>query len=186
MENRPGGTINGLKLDFGAVYGYVQSSASNRPIVNGKLSVGGVAIAPSQVKNASRAIGRNSEIVFDLTARTGTSDFSFSCEAEPYSYSVPDNFNQPLIDDMELFSGADNYTVLVREDQVQGKYRLAGNATGFKSPLSIEVGNMVYFKALSVGKSYTLKNKVFSLSVTKQGSNGSPGGGDLVLTIRRR
>ena len=187
VENRPGGTIRGLNLGFGAVCGYIQSATANRPLIRGQISVGGIVKTPSRVKNALRTVGRETDIVFDLTERTGENSFSFYCEAEPYIYSVEETDpSQPLIDDMDLFSGADNYSIRVREDQEPGTYMLAGNATGFKLPVSIEVGNMVYFKSLSIGRSYTLKNKVFSLSVTKQGKNSSSGGGILVLTIKQR
>ena len=66
---------------------------------------------------------------------------------------------------MKAFSGARSYTVRVREGQPPGTYRLAANAADFSSSMSLAVGDAVYTDVLSVGRSFTIGNTVYSLGL---------------------
>ena len=186
VENRPGGIINGLKLEFGAVYGYATNNPANenKSQLRGKIFFGGVTSAPAQTK-ISTTVSSDTDIVFDLTERTGKSGFSFVHNTKYQDYSVQDT-NPPhaIIDNIESFGKAFSYTIQVKEDQPAGTYILAGNAANFNAPVSLLIGSTV--KMISVGKRYTVKNKIYSLALTKQGKTVSTGGDTLVLIISKR
>ena len=80
-------------------------------------------------------------------------------------YYVPGDKRDSMIDNMKAFSGARGYTVRVRKDQAPGTYRLAANAAGFTVPVSLRVGEDVYTDVLSVGKSFSVGNTVYSLGL---------------------
>ena len=188
IENRPGGTINGMSVEFGAVYGYALNRAANKEQIRGKISIGGVTKAPaSTLANAVSTVGKETDIIFDLTERVEKSGFSFLYETDLQRYTIQNSDPpQSIIDNMVLFSGARSYTVKIKEDQSPGTFILADNVKVFNSPVSLEIGGVTYSKSLSVGKSFSTNNQVFSLSLQKQGKNASTGSNTLILTIMRR
>ena len=156
--NRLGGTINGMKLEYGSVYGYGKGD-----VLTGTVSIGGIVIAP--VREDNPIVGEETDIVFDLTERTEDSSFRFNEMANLLIYYVPGDKRDSMIDNMKAFSGARSYTVQVRKDQAPGTYRLAANAAGFTVPVSLRVGEDVYTDVLSVGKSFSVGNTVYSLGL---------------------
>ena len=178
VENRTGGTINGIRLEYGAVYGYDRNS-----ILNGTACIGGVTKGRASRGPIVRAVSTRTDVVFDLTDRTENSGFAFYYD----SFSI-DNSAIPhaLIDNMELFFGANRYTVQVRENQPPGTYVLAGNATGFHTPISLRIGNELHTNALTYGKRFSTKNMVYTLSMRNQGEVTTTGGDTIILTIDKR
>ena len=156
--NRLGGKINGMKLEYGSVYGYGKGD-----ILTGTVSIGGIVIAP--VREDNPIVGEETDIVFDLTERTEDSSFRFNEMANLLIYFVPGDKRDSMIDNMKAFSGARSYTVQVRKDQAPGTYRLAANAADFTVPVSLAVGEEVYTDVLSVGKSFSIGNTVYSLGL---------------------
>ena len=156
--NRLGGKINGMKLEYGSVYGYGKGD-----VLTGTVSIGGIVIAP--VREDNPIVGEETDIVFDLTERTEDSSFRFKEMANLLIYYVPGDKRDSMIDNMKAFSGARSYTVQVRKDQAPGTYRLAANAAGFTVPVSLRVGEDVYTDVLSVGKSFSVGNTVYSLGL---------------------
>lgn len=157
VVNRLGGTINGMKLEYGGVYGYGKGN------LTGTISLGGATIAPVQEDNS--IVGDETDIVFDLTERTGESTFSFNYMANLLIYYVPGNKSDTIIDNMNAFSGARSYAIHVRKDQSPGIYRLAAHAAGFSSPVSLTVGDTVCKDVLSIGKSFSMENKIYKLAL---------------------
>lgn len=187
VENRQGGEINGLKLEFGAVYGYANNGPAdgNQPRLRGKVTLGGVTKAP--LPSVSTTVNGETDIVFDLTERSAQSSFSFSHKTKLQAYTVRKSTHpHPIIDNMASFGKAFSYTVMVKEDQLPGTYILADNAANFNTPVSLLIGNTV--KMISVGTRYTIKNKVYSLLLVKEDKMASTGtsGSVLVLTISNR
>ena len=158
--NRLGGTINGMKLEYGGVCGYGPG------ILTGTISIGGVMIAP--VREDNPVVGIETDIVFDLTERTGESVFGFNYMANLLIYYIPGNKTDTIIDDMKAFIGARSYAIQVRKDQAPGAYRLAANASDFTSPVSLTVGEEVFTDALSVGKSFSIGDTVYSLGLDNE------------------
>jgi serine/threonine protein kinase len=179
VVNSLGGTINGMKLEYGGVYGY------GKGILTGTISLGGATIAPVQEDNS--IVGNETDIVFDLTERTGESTFSFNYMANLLIYYVPGNKTDTIIDNMNAFSGARSYTVQVRKDQSPGIYRLAAHAAGFSSPVSLTVDNTVCKDVLSIGKSFSMGNKIYKLALgdTNEGDAFYNTSNVLTLTISK-
>jgi hypothetical protein len=117
------------------------------------------------VREDNPIVGDETDIVFDLTERTGESSFRFDYMANNFIYYVPGDKSDSMIDNMKAFSGAHSYTVQARNDQAPGTYRLAANATGFTGSVSLMVGEDVYTDVLSVGKSYSTGNTIYSLGL---------------------
>ena len=96
--NRLGGTINGMKLEYGSVYGYGKGD-----VLTGTVSIGGIVIAP--VREDNPIVGEETDIVFDLTERTEDSSFRFNEMANLLIYFVPGDKRDSMIDNMKAFSG---------------------------------------------------------------------------------
>lgn len=122
-------------------------------------------------------------MVFDLTERTEGSGFAFYYDSFSIDNSV---IPHALIDNMELYYGANSYTVQVKENQSPGTYILAGNAPGFNNPVSLRIGKDVYSNALTYGKRFSAKGMVFTLSMRNQGDVTTTGGDSVILRIEKR
>jgi len=70
-----------------------------------------------------------------------------------------------------------SYTVHVKENQASGMYMLAKNATGFHVPVTLQIDATLYPGVLSIGNSFTIRKKSYSLSLNSRG--------ELILTIRK-
>ena len=164
------GTVNGLKVEFGGLFGYEPGS-----VLNGTVSISGAATAQDGMRTLPTILPET-DLVFDLTERTegkGFSLFRYAGSQEEKKFEIKKD--DPILDDMKAFREARSYTVQVKNDQPVGAYKLAGNAAGFNFPLSLKIGNDMYSKALSVGKRYAKDGKEYSLSLAK---------GILILTIK--
>ena len=163
-QNQAGGTFNGIKLEFGSVYAY-----TSKTVLKGTVSVGGiVSLNPSENEKIPSTVGKETDIVFDLTERTEKSSFSFFPHSES-SYRLPAN-GQPhaLLDHFAPFEGAHSYTVRVKEDQEPGEYLLADDAADFNSVVSLVIGDDVHIPdALSLGKEATVDGRIYSLALNK-------------------
>ena len=163
IVHRPGsGAIRGLKIEFGGVYAYQRDV-----LLTGTLSIGGAVCTPLGMAAENPIVGEETDLVFDLTERTGDSKFGFDCMADNLIYSISDSNPSPLVDNMNAFSGAHSYAVRVKPDQAAGTYKLAGKADGFASPLSLAVGDTLYPDALTVGNSFSIENTIYSLSLDR-------------------
>lgn len=182
IEHYDGGTINGLNIGIGTLYGYEPNA-----VLTGTVMVGGMMLEPVGRSDDHSIVGSKTDLVFDLTDRTEDTSFHVdgsSVEGTKYDYAVSNC--DYLIQNMKAFSGARNYTVRVKQNQPSGSYKLAGNAAGFSTKVTLEVSSTglndsqsrpdVYSKALSIGKSYQAGNKVYVLHLTKDNM--------LTLTIR--
>ena len=180
VENRSGGTINGLKVQYGAVYGYDKYCA-----LTGMVSIGGVAKAPAEAAVVDPIVGRSTDIVFDLTERTPESSFMFYYETSLQKYDVQDS-DPPhtIIDNYRPFNEAGKYTVRVREDQPPGDYMLLGNAENFNSPVTLRIGDTV--QSLHHDFALWIKDRGYLLSADYQGDVVSKGGHVLKLTVSAR
>ena len=194
IENRLGGTINGLNVAFGAVYGYAPNTAANKTPLRGKITLGGITKAPESAQaKIVPSVGKGPDIVFDLTERMEKSSYSFLYRTSLQKYTVQSvDTPQKIIDNMAAFNRAHSYTVKVSENQTPGTYYLADNAAAFNSQVSLEIGNTVYSRALSVGKVFSAKNKVFTLSVLRASTKrqrdilSSSNGDILILMVENR
>ena len=168
VEHHNGGTINGLKISLGCLYGYEPDA-----VLSGTVVIGGVAMEPNGKQPCDRPIiEKDTDIVFDLESRTEKSKFRAAPLANlERKYPECDY----LIQNMNAFLDARSYTIQVGEDQPIGKYRLADNAAKFNAPVSLKIGNKVYPDALSVRKSFSANGFLYTLS---QGRT------ELALTIR--
>ena len=153
----PGGKINGIKVEYGGVYGYEKGD-----VLTGTVSIGGAVTAPVQADEP--IIDSETDLVFDLTERTEKSCFEFWVMTNVNCW-ISGMESDTIIDNMKAFSGARSYTVRVREGQPPGTYRLAANAADFSSSMSLAVGDAVYTDVLSVGRSFTIGNTVYSLGL---------------------
>ena len=174
IEHCDGGTINGLNIEIGTLYGYEPNA-----VLTGTVTVGGMMLEPVGRSDDHSIVGSKTDLIFDLTDRTEDTAFNVdgsSVEGTKYDYAV--SHCDYLIQNMKAFSGARNYTVRVRQNQPSGSYKLAGNAAGFNTKVTLEVSDTsilndsqshpdVYSKALSIGKSYQAGNKVYVLHLTK-------------------
>ncbi len=163
--NSPGGKINGMKIEYGGVLGYEKDS-----VLTGTISIGGAVIAP--VRTEKSVIDRETDLMFDLTERTGKNNFSFNYMTNRFIYYVTGNEFDTMIDNMKAFCGARSYAVKIRDDQAPGTYRLAANASGFSSPISLVIGEEVYSDVLSVGKNYSIGDTVYSLGLDNVSETG--------------
>ena len=68
-----------------------------------------------------------------------------------------------LINNLSLINGSPKYTITVSSTQVSGTYKLAENADGFNSSVTLTVGGIDYANALTVGSSYTVNDRNYSL-----------------------
>ena len=146
-------TVNGMAIDFGGIYVY-----DGGAILTGTISISGTVKA----HKSGSVVADMANLVFDLTSRTGDSRFSFE-HPHPDTASVSDCPIQ--IDDMNAFLGAGSYTVSILADQAYGTYLLAGNAANFDSVMSLKIGNNTYKNNLSVGRSITIGEKLYSLKL---------------------
>ena len=160
IEHYDGGTINGLNIGIGTLYGYEPNA-----VLTGTVTVGGMVLEPAGRSDDHPIVGNKTDLVFDLTDRTENPLFDFNTslfEETKYDYSFsPDGC---LIQNMKAFTGARSYTVQVKTDQSPGKYRLAGNAKGFNASMHLRVGNAFAYSVLTVGKPF-IKNQKYSLSI---------------------
>lgn len=173
LQVRPGGTVNGVKVEFGGVLGYMDKS-----IATGTISIGGVAWEPygpgafggnvDGVHAFPVIDGRKTDIVFDLTERTEDSRSWFNMTAE-VKFGAMKNFiegseaTRLLFNDLASFLGAHSYTVRVRDDQPAGTYLLGTQADKFDSAVSLVIGDKVYPDALVIGKSLFVENRAYTL-----------------------
>ena len=146
-------TVNGMVIDFGGIYVYDSGA-----ILTGTISIAGTAKAYTSGSVAADT----ADLVFDLTARTGDSSFTFT-HAHPDTASVWDC--QLLIDDMNAFLGAGSYTINVNADQAYGTYLLAGNAANFNAATSLKIGDVTYENMLPVGGAIAISGRVYALSL---------------------
>ena len=161
LVHRPGGgAIDGLRVEFGGVYGY-----RGDILLTGTVSIGGAACMPIGMEAGHPIVGGETDLVFDLTDRTGDGRFGFDYSADDFIYSISGAASCPLVDDLKAFGGARSYAVRVRPDQAAGTYKLAGKAAGFASSLSLAAGDTVYPGALASGKSFSAGNRTYSLSL---------------------
>ena len=174
IEHYDGGTINGLNIGIGTLYGYEPNA-----VLTGTVTVGGMMLEPVGRSDDHSIVGSKTDLVFDLTDRTEDTSFHVdgsSVEGTKYDYAVSNC--DYLIQNMKAFSGARNYTVRVKQNQTSGSYKLAGNAAGFNTKVTLEVSSAnapddtqshsdTYSKALSIGKSFSAGNKVYVLHLTK-------------------
>ena len=176
LDLRPKGKINGVNVENGGIMGYMTDG-----IVSGRLSIGGVAWEAQRAGiNAYSPEARvfpivdetNTEIVFDLTERTETSEMWFYLRiSAEVSFNTSMNIiegatpTRMLYYDLASFFGAHSYTVRVGEDQPPGTYLLGGRADGFDSAVSLAIGDTVYHDVLTVGKEVSFGNTVYALSL---------------------
>jgi len=173
IVHQPGaGMVNGLKVEFGGAYCY-----RGDVLLTGTVSIGGAACTPLGMAAEKTIVGGETDIVFDLTERTEDSKFGFDYMVDDWIYSIYGPDPCPPIDNMKAFSGARSYTVRVREDQSPGTYLLAGFADEFDSPVSLEIGNAVHSRVLSLGNGFSANDQEYTLSL----SNGM-----LKLTIKEK
>lgn len=173
IEHYDGVTINGLNIGIGTLYGYEQNA-----VLTGTVTVGGMVLEPVGRSDDHSIVGSKTDLVFDLEDRTEETAFDVdgsSVEGTKYDYAVP--HCDYLIQNMKAFTGAHSYTVRVRQNQTPGIYKLAGNAAGFSTKVSLAVSDAVFSKALSIGKPFSAGNKTYTLSLAE--------GNMLTLTIRR-
>ncbi len=172
IEHCDGGTINGLNIEAGTLYGYEPNA-----VLTGTVTVGGMVLEPVGRSDDHPVVGNKTDLVFDLTDRTEKTSFDVIpslIDGTRYDYSV--SHCDYLIQNMKAFSGARSYTVRVKQDQSPGTYKLAGNAARFTAKVSLSVDDAVYSRVLSVGKSFTAGNTSYELSLAR--------GNMLALTIR--
>ena len=161
IEHYDGGTITNLNIGPGTLYGYEPNA-----VLKGTVSVGGVVLEPIGRSDDHSIVGKETDVVFDMTERA-TDTY---VEVKPSSdtgtkYDYFASFYYFLVQNLKAFSGARSYTVKVRKDQTAGPYKLAGHAEGFRSRVSLVIGNDVYSNALSLGENVSVGNKVYSLSL---------------------
>ena len=107
--------------------------------------------------------------MFDLTERNENSwiYYLFNFKAHPMETSsgilVPSETRTLFYDTIKPFLDARSFTVRVRTDQPAGTYTLAINAEDFDLPVSLAVGDDIYFDALSVGKNFSVDGRTYSL-----------------------
>ena len=172
--HQPGAAINGIKLGFPSVYSNDLSSPEQETVLTGTVSVGGVAASFADGKD-TRIAGKETDIVFDLTERTEESGIWFSYNASrdgqiKIIYVPWENHPSKTLfyDSINPFLGARSFTVRVKDDQPAGTYTLAVNAQDFDPPVSLAVGDDLYPDALSVGKSFSINGRTYSLSLEKE------------------
>lgn len=181
LDLRPGGTVDGVKVEFGGVMGYM-----DKGIITGTISIGGVAWTPSRdglsIDDETLTIpvidDRKTDIVFDLTERTETSLSRFNYRVEVVFSAFNNGIGEGpvtrlLFNDINSFLGAHSYTVRVRDDQPPGTYLLGTQADKFDSAVSLMVGDKFYPDALSAGKSFSIGNRVYTLSLDDRESRNS-------------
>ena len=159
------GTINELKVEFGAVYGYTQDA-----VLTGMVSLGGVARAKG-APPARPIVGKGTDIEFDLTGHKERYNFSFNslyprANLQGYFSNGEPGTDLAIIDRMKAFDGARNYTVRVNEDQKPGRYLLASSFGGVlsSSSMSLAVDSKQYAKALAPRKNFSTDDWVYSIS----------------------
>ena len=178
LVHRPGGgAINGLKVEFGGVYAYRQDV-----LLTGTVSIGGAVRTALGLAAGKPIANGETDLVFDLTERTGDSRFGFDRMADDLIYLISDTEPCPPVDDMKAFSGAHSYAVRIKPDQAAGEYKLAGKADGVAFSLSLAVGDTLYPDALTVGGCFSVENRTYSLSLDREGTltltiAASPSGG---------
>ena len=169
------GTINGLKLEYGAVYGYAKGA-----VLRGKVSIGGIMKeARRNVPTNVPIVGDDTEVEFDLTKRSGGFDFAYRTNMQTYAFSR--NQSPPMIDNMMAFLGARSYAILLNDIPAPGTYRLAGGADDFHSPVSLVFNNRSYPGVLRPGKSFSRNNRSYSLLLNRDPDTRET---MLILTIR--
>ena len=170
LDLRPGGTVNGATVEFGGVMGYM-----DKGIVTGTISISGVAWEPGTpglIVDGTQAFpvidDKRTDIVFDLTERTEDSRSWFHMNVEVRFDAIRNLIEGPeatrlLFNDLASFLGAHSYTVRIRDDQPSGTYLLGTQADKFDSPVSLVIDGAVYPDALSIGKSFSAGNRVYTL-----------------------
>ena len=157
-----GGAVRGLKVEFGGVYCY-----RGDILLTGTVSIGGAVCTPLGMAAEKPIVGGETDLMFDLTERTGDSRFGFDCMADDLIYMISGSEPCPPVDNMKAFDGAHSYTVRVKPDQAPGTYKLAGNAADFSSSLSLAVDDALYPDALATGTCFSAGNKTYTLSLDR-------------------
>ena len=167
---RSGGTIDGLTMGFTGICNYERGNKENPPVLTGKVFVCGTFAALANKHYSDfRIAGDKADIVFDLTERNENSwiYYLFNFKAHPMETSsgilVPSETRTLFYDTIKPFLDARSFTVRVRTDQPAGTYTLAINAEDFDLPVSLAVGDDIYFDALSVGKNFSVDGRTYSL-----------------------
>ena len=188
--HQPGATINGIKLDFPSVYSYDLRTPELETVLTGTVSIGGVAMSFTNKKEA-RIAGKETDIVFDLTERTEKSwlffSFNASRDGQIHIIYVPREGHPSktlFYDSIKPFLGARSFTARVKADQPAGTYTLAINAQDFDLPVSLAVGDDIYPDALSVGKSFSVNGRTYSLSFENELINDAHPNDQYVVALR--
>ncbi len=161
IEHYDGGTITNLNIGPGTLYGYEPNA-----VLKGTVSVGGIVLEPIGRSDDHSIVGKETDVVFDMTERAPDTYIEVKPSSDTgtkYDYFA--SFYYFLVQNLKAFSGARSYTVKVRKDQTAGPYKLAGHAEGFRSRVSLVIGNDVYSNALSLGENVSVGNKAYSLSL---------------------
>lgn len=165
LEHYACGTIDGMEVEFGGGYSYVDESGA---VLTGTITIGGIAWGKSPDRPN---IDGKTDIVLDLTNRKRNSmicSYASMVGTGGSKHGALYWYYPALINNIKAFSGAGGFTVRVRENQPAGTYKLAADAADFASPMSLTIGGVTRPDALSLGKSITVDNAVYTLELLKK------------------
>ena len=154
--------IEDLSVAYGGLFVY-----SDGDTLSGTITISGA--AAKYVKDGScSTVLADADIILDVADWTPGGQmvfFGYDAPENISGQSVRNHYYNALLEDISSFSGTGTYTVSVKADQAFGTYKLAGNAASFDSAMSLTVGESTYANALTVGDTYTVGGRDYSLAI---------------------
>ena len=182
MEIMSGGTVSNTEI-----YGYVY--VSNGGVINDanvslwgylEVSSGGI-VNGVRTSNAYTMVLNGGKITGRMTLENGARVSAYSGSILNFNLTGTTAGGAALVNDLSIIQGTPTYTLTVDGTQENGDYILAGGAAGFNTSISVVNTSNEQLGTLTVGKTLTVSNTAYALSlsdgilsVSISGTTGAP------------